>query len=298
MISYAQNLEDVVLNRIFKNKPAGFYIDVGAHDPTELSVTKHFYDLGWSGINIEPISTSYRKFRHQRPRDINLNCAAGANHGTLTIHEVEGYPALSSFNHDAAVAGGKIADSSVKDFTVEIQTLAEICGRHCDGMIDFIKIDVEGYEKEVILGADWKKFRPVMLVAEACKPLEPLIPTWQEWEPLVLGADYILVYYDGLNRYYLHREDEHLKKEFDMPMTPALDNFSLYSDVRKAREAENRADISDSENSMLHHEKEESNKKIQQLENEISDYEEQVFELTDEISGLYGQINELNSGKK
>jgi hypothetical protein len=78
MISYAQNLEDVVLNRVFKSKPTGFYIDVGAHDPVEQSVTKYFHDLGWRGINIEPVRSSYWKFDKERPRDINLNLAVGA----------------------------------------------------------------------------------------------------------------------------------------------------------------------------------------------------------------------------
>ena len=54
MISYAQNYEDVVLERCFKDVPAGFYIDVGAWDPLEHSVTHHFYERGWHGINIEP----------------------------------------------------------------------------------------------------------------------------------------------------------------------------------------------------------------------------------------------------
>ena len=86
MISYAQNLEDVILNRLFQNKPSGFYIDIGAHDPTELSVTKHFYDLGWRGINIEPIPGSLEKFKQQRPGDINLNLAIGARHDIMSIY--------------------------------------------------------------------------------------------------------------------------------------------------------------------------------------------------------------------
>ena len=66
MISYSQNFEDVLLNRFFKGKEEGFYIDVGAFDPVFLSDTKHFYDLGWSGINIEPMPSGYEKFCEQR----------------------------------------------------------------------------------------------------------------------------------------------------------------------------------------------------------------------------------------
>lgn len=74
-ISYAQNFEDVLINRVFKHKAKGFYIDVGALHPTIDSVTKAFYDIGWSGINIEPIKEYYELVQEERPRDINLNIA-------------------------------------------------------------------------------------------------------------------------------------------------------------------------------------------------------------------------------
>src|SRR5688572_29493242 len=75
MISYAQNFEDVILARTFRGISSGFYIDVGAWDPTVDSVTRHFYDSGWSGINIEPNPLFYERLVLERPRDINLNCA-------------------------------------------------------------------------------------------------------------------------------------------------------------------------------------------------------------------------------
>ena len=75
-ISYAQNMEDVLLWRCFKDLENGTYIDVGANDPSEDSVTKAFYDRGWSGINIEPIQRHHDDLTAQRPRDINLRVAA------------------------------------------------------------------------------------------------------------------------------------------------------------------------------------------------------------------------------
>ena len=54
-ISYAQNNEDVLLWRALGHVRDGFYIDVGANDPVEHSVTKAFYDAGWRGISIEPL---------------------------------------------------------------------------------------------------------------------------------------------------------------------------------------------------------------------------------------------------
>ena len=73
MVSYAQNGEDVVLRRVFAGGPLGFYIDIGANYPSEGSITRHFYEHGWSGINIEPVAGAYRELQAARPRDINLN---------------------------------------------------------------------------------------------------------------------------------------------------------------------------------------------------------------------------------
>ena len=71
MISYAQNFEDVMLARAFAGKTEGFYVDVGAMDPVDGSVTKYFYELGWSGINIEPDEEYYKRLVADRKRDCN-----------------------------------------------------------------------------------------------------------------------------------------------------------------------------------------------------------------------------------
>lgn len=77
IISYAQNFEDVILWRVLMDVKDGFYIDVGANDPIEMSVTKWFYDQGWHGINMEPSEEYFRKICKARPRDINLQQGAG-----------------------------------------------------------------------------------------------------------------------------------------------------------------------------------------------------------------------------
>lgn len=71
-ISYAQNFEDVRLWRALKQFEHGFYIDVGANDPSHDSVTKTFYDHGWEGINVEPMQNYYDSLCQQRPRDTTV----------------------------------------------------------------------------------------------------------------------------------------------------------------------------------------------------------------------------------
>src|SRR6185503_14466706 len=87
MVSYAQNGEDVLLNRVFSGCRTGFYVDVGANDPIVHSVTKHFYQLGWRGINVEPHPEKYGRLCRDRPEDVSLNVGLCDREGVLTYHE-------------------------------------------------------------------------------------------------------------------------------------------------------------------------------------------------------------------
>ena len=89
-ISYAQNYEDVILWRALKDVEQGFYVDVGAADPEELSVTRAFYDRGWSGINVEPLDEYFNRLVKDRPRDTNLKVAVGKEVGLRKFHTIEG----------------------------------------------------------------------------------------------------------------------------------------------------------------------------------------------------------------
>lgn len=74
MVSYTPNFEDVLLRRCFPDVKDGFYVDIGAFDPTLSSVTKWFYDNGWTGVNVEP-GPIFEEIERSRPRDINIRAA-------------------------------------------------------------------------------------------------------------------------------------------------------------------------------------------------------------------------------
>jgi len=232
---YAQNFEDVVLSRVFRDQEAGFYIDVGAWDPVEYSVTLHFYQRGWRGINVEPIPALHARLVAARPEDVNLNAALGAERGSKLFYECAS-TALSTFDPDNADRL-RVNGETVTEHRVDVRTLADICGEFCRGRtIDFLKIDVEGWEPQVIRGADWRAFRPRVLVIEATKP-ETDEPAWQDWEADILGADYLFGYFDGLSRFYVRREEAELLRHFERP--PGLfDGFSPSELFRCARALE------------------------------------------------------------
>lgn len=234
MISYAQNLEDVLLARAFQGRAHGFYIDVGAMHPTADSVTRHFYELGWSGINVEPVEQHWRVLQQERPRDLNLRIVLGERPGTARIARV-GTSGLSSLDA-AAVESARAAGRAVDYEDVPMSTLAEICRRHVGGEIDFLKIDVEGWEEPVIRGGDWETYRPQVVVVEATRPGSPL-PSFAGWEPLLLAADYRFAWFDGLNRFYVRGESQELLSCFDSPPN-VFDGFVTYRLWRAERRVE------------------------------------------------------------
>jgi len=231
MISYAQNFEDVILNRVFHAVDRGRYIDIGAYDPTIDSVTKHFYDRGWSGVNVEPIARFHRKFVAERPRDLNLNVAVGAAVGSVQFNEWgdSGLSTCCDTLDEGLVTGMGFKRTT---YTVPMTTLAEITVQLEDGPIDFLKIDVEGAERDVLLGGEWRAFRPRVILLEAVKPKLPgcdpygYEPTWFEWEGLLFANGYEFGLFDGLNRYYYRREEPALRAPLSYPAN-ITDGFKL-----------------------------------------------------------------------
>jgi FkbM family methyltransferase len=225
MISYAQNFEDVILNRVFQNRKQGFYIDVGAMDPVLHSVTKFFYDQGWCGINIEPNKWFFDKLTAQRERDINLNLALGDQDEirTFYVFKEHGISTFDESSRDRFLELGFKAEPK----TMQVSTLAAICRNHVDRPIDFLKIDCEGWEKLAIGGADWERFRPTVVIVEATLPLTN-IPSYLEWEPMLMEAQYEMVYFDGLNRFYLRSDSPGLRTRFGLPPN-VFDEFKAYA---------------------------------------------------------------------
>lgn len=226
MISYAQNGEDVVLARLFDAVPNGRYVDVGASDPVDSSVTKHFYDLGWRGINIEPVPSVARSLGDARPEDVTLAVAVGAKPGKVVLHVVEKESGWSTLDDNLARGYRENQHWDVRDIDVEMVTLAQILDEH-PGPIDFLKIDVEGAEREVIEGADWTRHRPRVIVIEATEPGSS-IPSYQQWEPILTEAGYRCALFDGLNRFYAAADDEEALRVLATPAS-VLDNFEHYT---------------------------------------------------------------------
>jgi FkbM family methyltransferase len=241
MISYAQNFEDVMLWRVFKGIECGQYVDVGAFHPEIDSVTKWFYDQGWRGINIEPVPESFALFETARPRDRNICAAAGALSGVAEMTIFPASRGLSSLRPGA--------ESSSKPHIlaqVRVLPLRDILQPYVMETIHFLKIDAEGTERDVLLGMDFDRFRPWVVLVEATEPLTSTRNS-QDWQQILTANNYHPVYFDGLNEFFIASEHKELEAHFHAPPN-TFDGFELVSTVyerqwRHEMEGVLRADI-------------------------------------------------------
>lgn len=225
IISYAQNYEDVLLYRLFKDQKSGFYVDVGAAHPVTDSVTQLFYKLGWTGVNVEPSPDYFKLVAEQRTRDINENCAISNVEGEAVFQFVRNDPKLSSLENLTPEFIQK-HNLEIDHVKVKVKTLKSIVENHKIHKIDFLKIDVEGGERKVLEGFPFLQLKPRVILVEAvvAKGDEP---THEGWEGILLEQGYVCAYFDGLNRYYVQDNDIDFKNKLKLPLN-SNDNFVRY----------------------------------------------------------------------
>ncbi len=168
-ISYSQEGEDLILKRIFENKQTGFFVDVGAHHPKRFSNTYLFYQRGWRGINIDPMPGIMQKFNHIRPNDINIEAAISDKKENLTYY-IFNEPALNTFSEtEAKKKDGLNNYKIIEKKIIEVSRLDEFLDKYLpkNQNIDFISIDVEGLDLNVLRSNNWTKYRPKIVLAEA-----------------------------------------------------------------------------------------------------------------------------------
>jgi len=166
--SFSQEGEDIVLANFLGDKKIGFYVDVGAHHPFRFSNTYHFYKKGWKGINIDATPGSMHLFDKYRPQDTNIE-AVISNTDKLHKFFIFNESALNSCS--TKLSSDRDSNTTHKiEKTIKLRSkkLSKVLDKYlpANTTIDFLSIDVEGYEHEVILSNDWTKYQPVYILIE------------------------------------------------------------------------------------------------------------------------------------
>lgn len=164
---YSQEGEDMVLRKHLSGIKNGFFVDIGAHHPTKFSNTYYFYKKGWTGINVDAMPGSMKLFNKKRPKDINLEFAVSDKKEKLTYYAFE-ESALNGFSDQLSLVRGKREHKILFKKIIETKTLAEILNKYMPKkrQIDFMTIDVEGLDYQVLKSNDWKKFAPKFILIE------------------------------------------------------------------------------------------------------------------------------------
>ena len=166
--TYSQEGEDLILRKVFGRKNIGFYIDIGAHHPKRFSNTYYFYKKGWKGINIEARPGSKILFDKTRSRDLNLEFAISSEQKELTYY-LFNEPALNGFSTQSVA---NLKDNKeykiIKEIKLTTQRLDSVLANHLTPTqnIDFMSIDVEGLDFDVLISNNWNLFKPSIIVIE------------------------------------------------------------------------------------------------------------------------------------
>ena len=201
-ISFAEHFEDLILFDALKNEVSIFWIDIGAYDPIDLSVTKAFSLRGGRGINVEPLKDNFEKLTYDRILDLNVEACVSNFNGELVLFEAG--PAssveqitLKSIKKNNALTGERI---------VQAVTMSSLLESHLpiNQRVSFLKIDVEGHEIKVLEGMNFNICRPLVIIIESVVPWKGT-PAFEQWEPILLKHNYIFKYEYRNNRYYADR---------------------------------------------------------------------------------------------
>jgi FkbM family methyltransferase len=238
-LSYAQNLEDYHLDLVFAGQQEGVYVDIGGGHPVADNVSFYFYLKGWRGLVVEPQQDLAEIYAHVRPRDRVVSCLAGRAEGEAEFHTVEKLHGFSSMRREhaegAAAFGARYA--TVRKPVRRLAALIEEAGIE---RIDFLKIDVEGAEADVLAGMELARFRPRVILIEAIAP-GSMADAWQAWEPALISQGYAFAFFDRLNRFYVAEEEKALAARF--PAEPApWDGVAHLWDCGRAHERSDHPD--------------------------------------------------------
>ena len=292
--SYAQNREDFLIAAFFPDVETGHYVDIGAADPTQYSVTRLFYEQGWSGVNVEPIPELAERLRAERPRDMVVQAGLGAKEGTATLRQYagSGLSTTSGEMMDTHATRATPETAEFEDYSIAITTLAALLREQPLPHIHFLKVDVEGSEFDVLSGNDWNLFRPELI----CIETDHMV---RDWMPLLAEARYELVFHDGLNAYLLAAEAMARAEHFRYPQAvlsaPVIVTPEVGDQLSHVTDLWERTQQLTQQTQQLTDETQQLSQQIQQLTLQRERLTGQNAQLSQQLDGVLRQAKDLSA---
>ena len=163
--SYSMDKEDLVIEEYFKNKNKGVYIDVGCYHPLQRNNTMLLYQKGWRGINIDISDFSIKLFKFLRPDDFNLNVAVSNKEGEIDMFFQKKLSQLSTIKENSAKNAFQGNILNKKILSRKLTSILDE-SKYKDQKIDFLNVDAEGADFEVLQSLDLNKYSPELICIE------------------------------------------------------------------------------------------------------------------------------------
>ena len=165
--SYGATGEDVLINKIFKNKIDGYFVDVGALHPINGSLTYNLSKKGWKGLNIDLLKDNLILFNFFRKRDENLNLAISKNKGVINAYIFERGSGVNTTSKKWADKWRKKIGKNYSILKIKKNSLNNVLSSHkVNKEFELLNIDVEGHEIDVLKGINFKNIRPKIITIE------------------------------------------------------------------------------------------------------------------------------------
>ena len=171
--TYSMHGEDLIIQKYFKDKKNGLYVDLGCYHPIQYNNTLLLYQNGWEGINVDINKFSIKLFDFCRPKDINLNIAVSNKNSEIDFYFQKKLSLLSTIiktQSDVAFQG------KIKKSKILSQTLTKILdnSKYKNRKIDFLDLDIEGADLEALESLDFSRYKPEMICAEIVDKNQPI----------------------------------------------------------------------------------------------------------------------------
>jgi FkbM family methyltransferase len=169
-LSYSQFGEDITAQNLLRNVGSGFYVDIGAHHPLRHSNTAMLHMKGWQGVTVEPMLQGFRAFQRFRPHAINVRAAIHNEKDSVTLYKFRGGLANTVMKERAEDM--RESKEVIGEEVVPALNLNGVFERHVpEGVrVNYLTVDIEGYDTEAILAFDLDKYRPDVVCIEIHRP--------------------------------------------------------------------------------------------------------------------------------